>query len=62
MPVPDFQSMMLPVLRRAALAEPGTIGSADMREAVIQEFKLTEADLAELTPSAKESTLINEAH
>lgn len=30
-----------------------------MRETVIQEFKLTEADLAELTPSAKESTLIN---
>jgi hypothetical protein len=54
--------MMLPVLRRAALAELGTIGSADMREAVIQEFKLTDADLAELTPCAKESTLINEAH
>ena len=59
MPVPDFQSMMLPVLRRAALAEPGTIGSSDMREAVIYEFKLTDADLVELTPSGKEGTLVN---
>lgn len=51
--------MMLPVLRRVAAADPDTIGSLELREAVIKEFNLTDSDLAELTPSAKESTLVN---
>lgn len=51
--------MMLPVLRRAAEAYPNTIGSPELRDAVVKEFALTETDLAELTPSAKESTLVN---
>lgn len=53
--------MMLPVLRRAAAAEPDTVASSDLCEAIIQKFKLSEADIAEMMPSGKNNMLINRA-
>ena len=51
MPIPDFQSMMLPLVRHAS---DGRIHSmAEAREALAAEFKLTEADRIELLPSAR---------
>jgi restriction system protein len=56
MAVPDFQSLMLPVLR--AVAE-GEIAAADLRGRVADELRLTEADLAEMLPSGRQTTFAN---
>ena len=56
MPVPDFQSLMLPVLRAAA---NGEISSADLRDAVARELGLSERDLAEMLPSRRQTTFVN---
>jgi restriction system protein len=53
--------MMLPVLRRAAQSELSTVASSDLHDAIIQQFKLTEADIAEMMPSGKNNMLINRA-
>ena len=51
MPVPDFQTIMLPLLRFAA---DGTEHSmSDAREALAQEFALTLEERAELLPSGR---------
>jgi hypothetical protein len=55
MPVPDFQSLMLPVLR--ATAEE--ISSADLRSRVASELRLTEAELAEMLRSGRQTTFTN---
>lgn len=56
MAVPDFQSLMLPVLR--AVAE-GDVPAADLRSRVASELRLTEADLAEMLPSGRQTTFAN---
>jgi restriction system protein len=56
MAVPDFQSLMLPVLRAAAR---GDISAADLRGRVAAELQLTEADLAEMLPSGRQTTFAN---
>jgi restriction system protein len=56
MTVPDFQSLMLPVLRAAA---DGDITAADLRSRVARDLQLTEADLAEVLPSGRQTTFAN---
>jgi restriction system protein len=56
MAVPDFQSLMLPVLRAVA---DGEIAAADLRSRVAGDLQLTEADLAEMLPSGRQTTFAN---
>jgi restriction system protein len=53
---PDFQSLMLPVLRAVAA---GDISSVDLRSRVAAELRLTETDLAEMLPSGRQTTFAN---
>ena len=57
--IPDYQSLMLPVLRKATVQETGI---ADVVEQLAFEFKLTADDLAELLPSGKQTTFANRVH
>lgn len=56
MPVPDFQSLMLPVLRATA---HGEIDSAELRNRVANDVGLSVADLAEMLPSGRQTTFAN---
>ncbi len=56
MPVPDFQSLMLPVLQEVIA---GPIPSKDLRARIAQQLRLTEQDLAELLPSGRQTTFTN---
>lgn len=56
MPVPDFQTVMLPVLRDLAAGERG---SAEMQARVAAHFGLSAADLAQRLPSGKQTTFAN---
>ena len=56
MAVPDFQSLMLPVLKAVSA---GPISAQDMRAKVADELTLSEDDLAELLPSGRQSTFAN---
>jgi restriction system protein len=56
MAVPDFQSLMLPVLRAAA---DGDISAPELRSRVADDLRLTEADLAEMLPSGRQTTFAN---
>lgn len=61
MAVPDYQTLMLPVLRHVALADtPVRIG--DIADAIAAEFGLTEDDLAERLPSGRQSLFHNRLH
>jgi restriction endonuclease Mrr len=51
MPVPDFQTIMLPLLRFAADAIEHSM--TDTREALAKEFPLTPEERAELLPSGR---------
>lgn len=57
MPVPDFQSLMLPVLKSAA-GKP-EIDMDECRLHVATALKLTSEDLAELLPSGRQTTYVN---
>jgi restriction system protein len=57
MSVPDFQTLMLPVLKQ--LASGGEQPPAAVREAVAGAFKLSPQDLAELLPSGRQTTFAN---
>jgi restriction system protein len=57
MPVPDFQSLMLPLLRIAADGKEHPLSVA--REPLAREFKLTESDQQELLPSGRQSKFTN---
>lgn len=59
MAVPDFQSLMLPVLR---LAAKGEIRISDAVELLADEFQLTDEDRAELLPSGRQTTFANRVH
>lgn len=57
MPVPEFQSFISPLLR---LASDGEIhSSAEARARLSNELGLTDADLAELLPSGRQSRFVN---
>ena len=57
MSVPDFQTLMLPVLKQ--LSSGGEQPPATVREAVARAFDLTPEDLAELLPSGRQTTFAN---
>jgi restriction system protein len=56
-PVPDFQSLMLPLLRIAADGKEHALAAARARLA--SEFHLTEAEQGELLPSGRQSRFAN---
>lgn len=57
MPVPDFQSLMLPVLKGVAAKAP--VPAPDLRIYVAEQLELTDGDLAELLPSGRQTTFAN---
>lgn len=57
MPLPDFQAVMLPVLR--LLADGVDHTSQEMLELVAREFSLTEDELAQRLPSGQQTTISN---
>jgi restriction system protein len=56
MAVPDFQSLMLPVLRRVA---DGDISAPELRDHVASELGLSEDELAERLPKGGQSVFAN---
>jgi restriction system protein len=61
MSVPDYQALMLPLLKQAAAArEPVSVMS--VLPAVAADLALTEADLAERLPSGRQGVLHNRLH
>lgn len=57
MAVPDFQSLMLPLLRIAADGQEHSL--AEARDALTVEFRLSTEDLEELLPSGRQSKFSN---
>ncbi len=57
MTVPDFQTVMLPLLRFANDGRDHSI--SDARDALAREFGLTAADLAQMLPSGRQATWSN---
>jgi restriction system protein len=57
MPIPDFQTLMLPVLQFAADGKEHSI--RDAREALAQQFGLSETERKELLPSGQQSVFDN---
>lgn len=60
MPIPDFQSLMLPLLKLAADGSEHTIGEAV--ESLAKEFKLTDEERRHLLPSGTQATFDNRVH
>jgi restriction system protein len=59
MPIPDFQTAMLPVLRAFA---NGAVSVADVLPVLRTEFAITEEEADELIPSGRLTTLQSRAH
>ncbi|MBP2316930.1 restriction endonuclease [Azospirillum soli] len=59
MTIPDFQTVMLPVLRAAA---DGEVRIADVIERVASEFALTPEERGQLLPSGRQTTIANRVH
>src|SRR5213593_620868 len=57
MPVPDFQSLMLPLLRIAVDGKEHSL--AEARDVLAGEFKLLDAEREELLPSGRVSRFAN---
>lgn len=58
--IPDFQSLMLPMLK---LAEDGKEHStSEAQEILARQFKVSEVDLAQLLPSGKQRVFVNRVH
>lgn len=57
MSVPDFQSLMLPILRISSDGQEHT--STEVSDFLAHQFSLTEADLRELLPSGKQAKFTN---
>jgi restriction system protein len=57
MPIPDFQTLMLPLLRFCA--DGGEHGRHDALPVLAGEFALSETELAELLPSGKQGKFVN---
>lgn len=58
MTVPDYQSLMLPLLKHAGTRN-GEVTTSEAVEALAQELNLTEEDLREMLPSGAQSTFGN---
>lgn len=61
MPVPDYQTLMLPLLRRLGSAATAT-AVRDHVESVADEFGLSETERAQRIPSGQENLLTNRLH
>lgn len=59
MPIPDYQTLMLPVLKLAALGEQRV---PDVAEKLANEFGLNEEEREELLPSGRQRVLHNRVH
>ncbi len=59
MAIPDFQTLMLPLMR---LAEQREQSVSQATELLAAEFRLSEAERAQLLPSGRQSTLSNRIH
>jgi restriction system protein len=59
MAIPDYQTLMLPVLKQSA---KGEVRIGDVVEALATEFQLTDQELAELIPSGNQTTFSNRVH
>jgi restriction system protein len=59
MAIPDFQSLLLPVLRHAS---DGEVKIGDIVERIAQEFDLSEDERSELLPSGKQTVIANRTH
>lgn len=59
MPIPDYQTLMLPVLRLAAESETRV---ADVSERIADDLGLTQAEREELLPSGRQRLLHNRIH
>jgi restriction system protein len=59
MAIPDYQTLMLPVLRVAAGGEVTTRAAV---EQLAREFKLTDEERAQLLPSGKQTVFANRVH
>jgi restriction system protein len=59
MPIPDYQTLMLPVLRLAAQGETRV---PDVEERVADEFGLTPGERNQLLPSGRQRVLQNRVH
>ncbi|HKQ82289.1 MAG TPA: winged helix-turn-helix domain-containing protein [Steroidobacteraceae bacterium] len=60
MPVHDYQSLMYPVL--AELGDGHERPLRDVRDRVATRLRLTDADLAELIPSGRQTLFANRAN
>lgn len=58
MAVPDYQSLMLPLLKFAGKRKE-EITTSEAIEALSKELALTEKDLREMVPSGIQSTFVN---
>lgn len=59
MSVPDYQSLMLPVLMQSA---SGEVRIGDVVDQLADQLKLSEDDRAEIIPSGKQTTFSNRVH
>ena len=59
MSIPDYQTLMLPVLRRAAEGETRV---ADVAERIADDLGMTQAERDELLPSGRQRVLHNRIH
>lgn len=57
--IPDFQTVMLPVLRAAAVGE---VRITDIVERLADEFGLSPEERAHLLPSGRQTTFANRVH
>ena len=57
MPIPDYQTLMLPLLKAAADGKEHRV--ADVVEQLAQEFHLTQEDRLQLLPSGRQTTFAN---
>jgi len=58
-PIPDFQTLMLPLLRQAA---DGEVSIQTVIDQLADEYALSPDERAELLPSGKQTTFANRAH
>jgi len=61
MAVPDYQSLMLPLLRQAVDAGR-PVGVAELQPLIAADLKLTDAQLSERLPSGRQGTFHNRLH
>ena len=59
MPIPDYQTLMRPVLE---LAASGEVRMRDAYETAADKFELTDDERAELLPSGRQRTIANRVH